>query len=410
MNILILSQYAGTPRLGMVFRNYAMAGAWVARGDRVTIVAGGYSHFRNAQPRFQGRIGEEIIDGIRFLWLWNPKYEATSRVGRLVSMGIYTLQCALPLPLESSYDIVIASSPHPFTIFPAARLARRYGARLIYDIRDLWPLTPMHLGNLRANHPFVRALQYAEDYACRHADLVTAVPHNCATYLAARGLPPERFLAIANGIVPDAYSSEPLPSAHHELLDALRRKGAFLLGYAGTLGTANGMKSVIEAMPLVPDHVHLVLLGDGSEKTHLGRLADDLRCAHRVHFLSPVSRNQVADFLRNVDAGYVGGRKSKLYEYGASITKLNDYMLAEIPILYSLGDPNNAVEVSGAGISCPPEDPHALANALASLVEMSPDQRVAMGRKGRAWCLKHRDVAKQVELIMNTLESLPRRL
>ncbi|MCR2730922.1 glycosyltransferase WbuB, partial [Salmonella enterica] len=76
--------------------------------------------------------------------------------------------------------------PHPFAIYPAARLARRYGARLIYDIRDLWPLTPILLGNYSQRHPFIRLLQAAEDYACRHADLVTAVPRNAEAYLRGR--------------------------------------------------------------------------------------------------------------------------------------------------------------------------------------------------------------------------------
>ena len=410
MNILILSHFAGSPEHGMVFRNYAMAREWVRQGHNVTIVASGYSHVRQHQPALKGRLGVQTIDGVHYIWVWGPRYAQSGQLGRVASMAAYTVQCLwLRLPLQAHYDVVIASSPHPFTIYPAAKLARQFKARLVFDIRDLWPLTPIHLGNASPSHPFIKLLQAAEDYACRHADLVTAVPHNAEPYLRSRGLAPGRFLAVGNGALHDDSPAVPLPETHLVLLRRLRESGAFILGYAGTLGTANAMNTAVDALARTDQHVHLVMMGEGACQAALLQQAQRLGCHDRVHFLAPVTRRQVADFLAQIDVAYVGVRASPLYAYGASLTKLNDYMLASVPILYSAGDNNNPVEAAGAGICCPPDDPAAIAQAINHMHGIPEERLRAMGEAGRHWCLANHMVENQVQQILQTLQHLPKR-
>lgn len=410
MNILILSHFAGSSIHGMVYRNYALAREWVVQGHNVTIVACSHSHFRQIQPDVEGRITQEIIDGIQYIWVKGHRYSASSNLGRVTSMFSFTGQCMwLPLPLQKSYDIVMCSSPHPFVIYPAYKLARRFQSRLIYDIRDLWPLTVKFLGDVSEKHPFIRLLQCAEDYACKHADLVTAVPYNAKHYLASRGLPEERFLAIANGAINNISQPESLPEAHINTMSLIASNAQYIIGYTGTLGTANAMADAIIAMRHTAENTHLVILGDGSEKDNLQALTTKLTLQHRVHFLAPVSRNQVQSFLKYVDIGYAGTNRSPLYEYGASLTKVNDYMLAGLPIIYAVGDPGNPIEVSQAGISCPPGDPEAIAAGINQLTSKSKDQLVSIGQQGRNWCLKNQLTSEQTKLILQTLAVLPRR-
>lgn len=411
MNILVFSQFAGSPQYGMVFRNFSLAREWVRQGHRVTIVASGYSHFRNTQPPVSGRITREDIEGVTFLWLWGPRYDKNSNAGRLLSMAAFVFQAQFMSlgDRKERYDVVVASSPHPFSIYPARAYARRHGARLIYDIRDLWPLTPIHLGKMSTRHPFIRMLQHAEDYACKHADLVTAVPGNCEPYLHTRGLPPNRFLPIGNGASESTTAAVSLPAGHVALLEKLKQQGAFIVGYAGTLGRANAMDTIIDALPKTDPRLHLVIIGDGGMKQDLVQQARELGCAERVHFLDPVPRSQVDAFLQRIDVAFAATSRSPLYAYGASLTKLNDYMLAGVPILYAVGDPGNAVERSGGGFSCEPESADALVDAMSQLVQMPPEALRALGEQGRQWCLKNQMVKDQAVRILDTLERVPPR-
>ncbi len=405
MNILILSQFAGSSKHGMVFRNYAWAREWVKQGHTATIITSSFAHARSVNPSLPARrIHEEMIDGVRYIWVWGNRYKAQGALGRLFSMALFTLQCFfLPLPLEKHYDVVIASSAHPLTIFPAWRLARRYRAKLVFDIRDLWPLSLMELGGHSARNPVIRIMDWAEKFACRHADLVTAVPHACETYLQQQGLPPGRFLAIGNGFIPEEMQDNPLPQGHRNYLQRLQDRGTFIVGYAGSIGLANAMHFLVAALPNADERIHAVLMGHGACVSDLQEQARQLGISHRVHFLDPVSRDQVPDFLRRVDIAYIGLLNKSIYRFGTSLTKINDYMWSGKPVLYSGNDPGNAVERSGGGLLCPAEDVEALRRTLDKAAAMPADALQAMGQKGRAWVLENQLISKHVQAITRAL-------
>ena len=65
--------------------------------------------------------------------------------------------------------------------------------------------------------------------------------------------------------------------------------------------------------------------------------------------LDPVRKAQVVDFLRRVDAAYLGLQRHSVFRYGVSPTKLNDYMLAARPVIYAVEAPDDVVAESGAG-------------------------------------------------------------
>ena len=92
------------------------------------------------------------------------------------------------LAREFRPDIVIASSTHPLDIYGARSIARRSGARLVFEVHDLWPLTPIELGGVSPRNPFIMAMDRAERYACRHADPVVSIPPAADDYLVTRGL------------------------------------------------------------------------------------------------------------------------------------------------------------------------------------------------------------------------------
>jgi hypothetical protein len=85
-------------------------------------------------------------------------------------------------------DVVIASSTYPMDFWVARRIARRAGARLVHEVHDLWPLSPIELSGMSPRHPFARWCQAAEDAACRQADLVVSMLPRVHGHLAAHAL------------------------------------------------------------------------------------------------------------------------------------------------------------------------------------------------------------------------------
>jgi glycosyltransferase involved in cell wall biosynthesis len=290
-------------------------------------------------------------------------------------------------------DVVICSSHHPFAIHPARRIARRWGARLIFEVRDLWPLTLIELGGASRRNPFILAMQFSEDYAYRHADSVVSVLPGARPYMVAHGMTTAKFRFVPNGVdLSEASISAPLPPGHTDALARLRDRGAFVVGYAGRIGLANALETLISAMAECPDSdICLVLLGNGPLESDLRAQAASLGLDDRIIFLDSVRKDQVPDFLRRVDVAYVGYAPQPLYQYGVSPTKLADYMLASRPVLSAIDAPDDIVATSGAGISCRAGDVRGIADAIAKLRAMSASQRQEMGERGRSWLVAHRD-------------------
>ena len=197
MNILYLNHYAGSPALGMEYRPYYLAREWVRAGHRVQIVAADFSHVRARQPS----AGDQTIDGIAYRWLPTPRYQGNGG-GRVWNIWRFLAQVwAMTdrLVADLRPDTVIASSTYPMDIWVARRLARQSGARLVYEVHDLWPLSPIELSGMSPRHPFAMVCQRAEDTAYRDADVVVSMLPCVHEHMASRGLDLRKLRIVPNG-------------------------------------------------------------------------------------------------------------------------------------------------------------------------------------------------------------------
>jgi glycosyltransferase involved in cell wall biosynthesis len=288
-------------------------------------------------------------------------------------------------------DVVIASSTYPLDIWPAHRIARLAGARLLFEVHDLWPLSPMELGGHTRWHPFIMLLQAAENFACRRADAIVSILPRVREHLEAHGMAPSKLHLVPNGVDPAEWEAQTsaLPDPLDGALRALRRDGKFVVGYAGTHGISNALETLLEAAArLRGQPVAFVLVGAGPDKPALVRQAA-LLGLDNVHFFDPVPKAQVPALLRNVDLAYIGWRRQPLYRFGISPNKLIDYMMAARPILHAVEAGNDPVAEAGCGLTVAPEDPQAVADGILHLLALAPECRTALGQRGRRYALAH---------------------
>ncbi|WP_229205834.1 glycosyltransferase family 4 protein [Duganella sp. Leaf126] len=255
MNILLINHYAGSPLHGMEYRPYYLAREWVKAGHRVRIVAASQSHLRTHAPQLATRaVLDEDIDGIAYRWLATPSYDgngirrAANIAAFLARLTAQSAQLAAERP-----DLVIASSTYPADIWPARRIARLAGARLVFEVHDLWPLSPIELGGMSPRHPFIRLMQAAENAACRHADTVISILPHAASHLIAHGMAPHKLHVVPNGVALAEWerAPAPLPAPVTTLLDSLRAEGRMVVGYAGSQGRANALDTLLDAATLL---------------------------------------------------------------------------------------------------------------------------------------------------------------
>lgn len=395
MKVLLINHYAGTLQYGMEYRPYYLAREWTKMGHDVTIIAASFSHVRSKQPMVNESMTEELIDGIRYIWIKTPPYRGNG-IKRVLNMLNFVLRLMLvskKLARKIDPDVVIASSTYPLDIYPAYHIAKFADSKLIFEVHDLWPLTPMEIGGMPKWHPFIVIMQRAEDFAYKHADKVVSILPKALDYMVTRGLNPEKFVHIPNGIDTSEWQSCncSLPSEHEEIFERLKKENKFIVGYAGSHGLANALDYFVESAKYLNDlPVSLVLVGQGPEKDKLEEYAVKNSLTN-VFFLPPVPKNSIPVLLDKMDVLYIGLRKSPLFRFGVSPNKLFDYMMAGKPIIYAIDAGNDLVAESGCGISVAAENSIAIADAIKKLFLLSPVQRKEMGERGRKYVIENHE-------------------
>ena len=389
MNILLINHYAGNPALGMEYRPYYLAREWVRLGHRVMIVAASYSHYRARQPA----PGDDTVDGITYRWLPTPAYTGNgwARMRNVLSFLSQLWSQAPELAAMLRPDVVISSSTYPLDTWVARRIAQLAGARLVHEVHDLWPLSPVELSGMSPWHPFALICQSAEDAAYRHSNAVVSMLPKVHAHMARRGLDLKKLFIVPNGISPEEWAAQPAPlrADVEQAIDAARRAGAVIVGYAGSMGRPNALDVLLDAARLLADRpLRFVLVGDGHERE---RLAARLRTEGlaQVALLPPIPKAQVPAFLAAIDIAYLGWQRQPLYRFGIAPNKLMDYMMAARPVLHSVEAGNDPVAESGCGLTVAPEAPEEVARGLRQLAAMSPRERRQFGERGRAYVLKH---------------------
>jgi glycosyltransferase involved in cell wall biosynthesis len=394
VNILLINHYAGSLRHGMEYRPYYLAREWRRLGHRVRIVASARSHLRACNPDLQGKARlDELIDDIEYTWFDTPAYTGNG-AGRVRNMGAFVARLyreGAGLARTFRPEVVIASSTYPLDIWPARRIARLAGARLLFELHDLWPLSPIELGGYSRWHPFILLLQAAENYACRHADAVVSILPKVRAHLEAHGMASDKLHIVPNGTDPAEWLREllPLPGPAAELLASLRTRGLFVVGYAGTHGVSNALDTFLGAASLMRDEpVAFVLAGGGPDKDRLQRRAQ-AEGLYNVHFLDPVGKGQVPALLQCFDLAYIGWKRERLYRFGIAPNKLIDYMMAARPILHAVEAGNDPVADAGCGLTVRPEDPLAVAQGVRSMLAIDSGRRHALGQQGKKFVLEN---------------------
>ena len=166
---------------------------------------------------------------------------------------------------------------------------------------------------------------------------------------------------------------------------------------------AGDVENIIDAAGRLKERGHgdvrLELVGAGVFRDKIIARARDLELDN-VSFPDAVPKAEIGRLMERADAFVFGVRDLPLYKYGMSLNKLTDYLMAGRPIIYYGRSAYNPVSEAHAGLTVPPDDPAALADAIEELARLSPTERKHMGQNGRRWALEHHNIASLADRLL----------
>lgn len=318
-----------------------------------------------AQPSVRDRLLVAAND----LWL---------RSFRTASLGLYWAVAAHEA-LAWRPDVVHANDGN--TLAPACWIAARSGARVVYDAHELW-----RHRNVRPDRPVAPLVEgLIESAAIRRADGVITVSPSIVTWLQDMYDLPEAPTLVRN-----------IPSVAGGPVDPERGRLRELAGlgpddqvvaYGGRITTSRGIEETLEALALLPDTVHFVLLGYGEPDylAVLHRQIDALGLHDRVHFVGKVPPTEVATALADADLSVVYVRPVCLSYRFSLPNKLFESIHGGLPIAAAdLPDTAALVREHGVGEIFDAQSPQDMADTISTILADPEHYRAAARRAARA--------------------------
>jgi glycosyltransferase involved in cell wall biosynthesis len=265
----------------------------------------------------------------------------------------------------------------------------RYNAKaFLFEIRDIWPLTLVMLGDVSKNHPAVRLIGWFEKFGYHKADAVVSLLPNAKEHIEEIAQAGSKFVYIPNGLDDEVLKKELAPIEYLEQIPSDR----FVIGYTGTLGLANALEYFVEAAEILraDTRFFFVIVGDGYLKKELMNQSKDFG---NILFFPKVRKNQVASYIQKFDLCFVGRNDTPLFKHGVSANKYFDYMLAAKPILDSNNLIKDPVELSGCGLIVKPDSADAIKEGILQMHALGKEELKQMGLKGKEFVKEFHNIA-----------------
>ena len=412
--VWIINYFATPPDVPGGTRHYDFGVEMAREGYDVTIFASNFNYMLrqnyNGSVSFcsgsclhdqQAPTDKTNLDSgsLRFTWIRSASYKRNNW-RRAVNMLSFSFNVLIRGTFRRKPTAIIGSSPHLIAALSAYFLAKIKGCQFYFEVRDLWPQVLVDMGVLKEGAASIRFLRKIESLLYRKAKRVIYLSEGAGKYISDRGISPQKLLLLPNGVYLERFM---FSEERDKVRSRLGLTDEFVVMYTGAHGPANALDTMVDAAILARslqtyEKVVFVLVGDGPEKDRLQRKAE-AECPKNVRFLEAVAGDSIPDLLNAADALVITLRAVRLFSYAVSPNKLFDYMASRKPIICAVsGETAELVRRAQAGITIEPEDPGALLNAVASLMN-DEEKRERFGKNGRRFAEEHysrSDIAKSL--------------
>lgn len=416
MKIWSFVNYAMLPEHAPMNRHYYFAKNLAALGHAATVFAGSHPHNTSLQLITDGSLYKTWVnEPFRWVYVKTCNY-AGSRVRQVWSMFEFyrnSLRTAKALAkTESAPDVILGSSAHPLCALLAIRLGKKFRAKSIVEIRDLWPESIVAYGLLKRGNPIVRLLYRFERYLYTKADAVVFTMEGGADYIRDRGwdaqhggtIDLKKVHHINNGVDLELFDRN--RSEYPYADTALDEPDTFKVVYTGSIRRVNALGTVLDAAKLVKNEkIRFLIYGEGNERAVLEQRAKDEGIGNVV-FRGAVERKYLPSIVCRADLNFAHNSPSPLFCYGISFNKIFDYFAAGKPILSDFPCPYNPIVQQSAGWNTD-ASPEAIARAVEAFAAQDASALAAYGVAARAAAQKQYDFRILTKKLIDVVESIP---
>jgi glycosyltransferase involved in cell wall biosynthesis len=369
VRILFLTENFPPETNAAATRVYERALYWVKDGHLVTIIT--------SAPNFpQGKLyagwknkwyQTEIHEGIRVVRIKTYITANRGTTRRMLDFVSFMITAFFAGLFEKRPDVIAATSPQFFAAVCGWALGSVRRIPFVFELGDLWPASIIAVGAMHPNF-YLQLMEKLELFLYHRSASVAALTHAFKKNLIKRGIPANKISVVINGVDLWRYAPQ---SRDVNLAKAWGLENKFVFGYVGTHGMAHGLSNILNAAELLKhrDDIRFLFVGDGAERTALIAHAKKLQL-NNIVFLPPQPKEMMPKVWSLCNVALVHLKNTPAFAEVIP-SKMFEAMGMGLPILMALpsGEATEILEQDGAGITIPPEDPKALADAVQQLCD-----------------------------------------
>jgi glycosyltransferase involved in cell wall biosynthesis len=383
MRIIYLCQHfppeTGAPQI----RVYEISKELLSRGIQTEVLTAFPHHPMGVIPeKYKGMFYlYEDYDGIPVHRTWIYPSPKGSFWKRLFSYFSFTFSSFYSIMKSKPTDIIICNSPPLFLGITGYLGAKFKRAKFVFNIADIWPESAVELGILK-NQAFIKLATRLEHFLYKKSWKIATATDGIKEYMIKHGKPEKDVFVLPNGVNTNTF--KPLPKNEH-LIKEIGLEGKKVFTYAGTLGYAQGLDSILYTAEILQHqnpNVHFLFVGDGQEHEKLVKIKRELNL-NNVTFYGSVPVSKMPEIFSISDFSIVPLRNIELFK-GARPSKIFPALSCGVPVLYcGVGESSNILLNNQCGRVAKPEDPESIAKEVLYLANISDEEYKILAENGR---------------------------
>lgn len=392
MNIWYLHHYATPYEIPGLHRPFEFGEYFDKYGHKTTVFTSSYLHYASKNMiEDKSKYMVKQYDGVNAVFVRTCGYEnsASKRVINMLGFGMQLPKIAKEYAKKNGKpDVIIASSPHPFTMLAGLKIAKKFGVSCICEVRDFWPEVFFFGEKLKETSVLGKILLAGERYIYTKAQGITFLKEGDHTYITDKRWDIEhggkidmnKCIYVNNGVDIKLYDRRirEYPYNDNDFL-----QGKFTIVYCGTIRPVNNIDLILDTAKILGNEYSFLVFGIGNCVESLQKRIDDenienvkLKGYVDNKFIPSILTHSSLNLLNYSGTAYNWSR-------GNSSNKLFEYLASGKPVLSTVKMGYDIIERYNCGASVEHTTPQEIADKIRNIKELNSDEYDSLCQNAR---------------------------
>lgn len=415
-NVWVFHHYATPPTLNGFTRPYNFAINMKKQNYKTTVFSASYLHF--ADENLINDDKEYITENhseVSFVYVNTPS-SAKNTIARVKNMfafykNLFNVSKKY-IKNDTKPDLIIASSPHPLTMFAGIQIAKKLNVPCVCEIRDLWPEAIFAFGKTNEKSILGRLLIAGEYWIYKNADALIFLKEGDTDYIKERKWTIEqggkidltKCHYINNGVNLESFYRQ-VEEAVIEDPDLLGNQ--FNVVYTGAIRPVNNVGNILDAAKRLKGNkdIQFLIYGDGNQLELLKRRIVEEELSN-VKLKGYIDKKYIPYILSKSSVNILNYSQSKYnWSRGNSSNKLFEYMASGKPIISTVDMGYSPIKRYKCGFSLEQDTSEELAKKIMDVYNMPSEKYDAMSKNARqgAYDFDYKFLTKKLIDVMESL-------